>query len=142
MEGTKQFKVSIGGQDLVIETGLLAQQAAGAVTVSYGDSTVFTAVTNTDTPREGIDFFPLQCEYREKFYAAGKFPGGFFKREARPSSKEIQSLTEHLKQNKKDHSSRYGLLRKVNNRRKLLDYIKREDEAKYKDLIKKLGLRR
>ena len=52
------------------------------------------------------------------------------------------ALTEHLKQNKKDHSSRYGLLRKVNNRRKLLDYIKREDEAKYKDLIKKLGLRR
>ena len=57
-------------------------------------------------------------------------------------TKEIQALTEHLKQNKKDHSSRYGLLRKVNNRRKLLDYLKREDEAKYKDLIKKLGLRR
>ena len=89
MQNTKQFKVSIGGKDLVIETGLLAQQAAGAVTVSYGDTTVFTAVTNTDTPREGIDFFPLQCEYREKFYAAGKFPGGFFKREARPSAKEI-----------------------------------------------------
>ena len=89
MQNTKQFNVSIGGKDLVIETGLLAQQAAGAVTVSYGDTTVFTAVTNTDTPREGIDFFPLQCEYREKFYAAGKFPGGFFKREARPSAKEI-----------------------------------------------------
>ena len=89
MQNTKQFKVSIGGKDLVIETGLLAQQAAGAVSVSYGDTTVFTAVTNTDTPREGIDFFPLQCEYREKFYAAGKFPGGFFKREARPTSKEI-----------------------------------------------------
>ena len=89
MQGTKQFKVNIAGTDLVIETGLLAQQAAGAVTVSYGDTTVFTAVTNTDTPREGIDFFPLQCEYREKFYAAGKFPGGFFKREARPTSKEI-----------------------------------------------------
>ena len=51
-------------------------------------------------------------------------------------------MSNHLKQNKKDHSSRYGLLRKVNNRRKLLDYLKREDEAKYKDLIKKLGLRR
>ena len=89
MQGAKQFKVNIAGTDLVIETGLLAQQAAGAVTVSYGDNTVFTAVTNTDTPREGIDFFPLQCEYREKFYAAGKFPGGFFKREARPTSKEI-----------------------------------------------------
>ena len=70
MERTKQFKVSIGGQDLVIETGLLAQQAAGAVTVSYGDNTVFTAVTNTDTPREGIDFFPLQCPYRATVYAA------------------------------------------------------------------------
>lgn len=57
-------------------------------------------------------------------------------------TKEILALTEHLKQNKKDHSSRYGLLRKVNNRRKLLNYLKREDEAKYKDLIKKLGLRR
>ena len=89
MEGTKKFQVDIAGTPLVIETGLLAQQAAGAVTVSYGDNTVFTAVTNTDTPREGIDFFPLQCEYREKFYAAGKFPGGFFKREARPTSKEI-----------------------------------------------------
>ena len=89
MEGAKQFKVNIAGTDLVIETGLLAMQAAGAVSVSYGDTTVFTAVTNTDTPREGIDFFPLQCEYREKFYAAGKFPGGFFKREARPTSKEI-----------------------------------------------------
>jgi len=89
MQDTKKFTVKIAGQDLAIETGLLARQAAGAVTVSYGDTTVFTAVTRTDTPREGIDFFPLQCEYREKFYAAGKFPGGFFKREARPTSKEI-----------------------------------------------------
>ena len=54
-------------------------------------------------------------------------------------TKEILALTEHLKQNKKDHSSRYGLIRKVNNRRKLLNYLKREDEAKYKDLIKKLS---
>ena len=57
-------------------------------------------------------------------------------------TKEIEALTAHLKANKKDHSSRHGLLRKVNNRRKLLDYLKREDEAKYKDLIAKLGLRR
>ena len=62
MQGATEFKVNIAGTDLVIETGLLAQQAAGAVTVSYGDNTVFTAVTDTDTPREGIDFFPLQCE--------------------------------------------------------------------------------
>ena len=57
-------------------------------------------------------------------------------------TKKIQLLTQHLKANKQDHSSRYGLLRKVNKRRSLLDYLKREDEAKYRDLIKKLGLRR
>ncbi len=57
-------------------------------------------------------------------------------------TKEIEHLTAHLKQNKQDHSSRYGLLRKVNNRRNLLDYLKREDEQAYRDLIKKLGLRR
>ena len=57
-------------------------------------------------------------------------------------SKEIEALTEHLKANKKDHSSRYGLLRKVQNRRNLLDYLKRENEQSYKDLIKKLGIRR
>ena len=57
-------------------------------------------------------------------------------------TKEIEALTEHLKANKKDHSSRYGLLRKVQNRRSLLDYLKRENEVVYKDLIKKLGIRR
>ena len=74
---------------MFIETGLLARQAAGAIVVRLGDSMVFSAVTCTDKPREGIDFFPLQVEYREKYYAAGRFPGGFFKREARPSEKEI-----------------------------------------------------
>ena len=57
-------------------------------------------------------------------------------------TKKIQLLTEHLKKNKKDHASRYGLIRMVNNRRSLLDYLKREDEAKYKEIIAKLGLRR
>ena len=57
-------------------------------------------------------------------------------------TKEIEALTAHLKANKKDHSSRFGLIKMVNARRKLLDYLKREDEAKYKDLIAKLGLRR
>ena len=57
-------------------------------------------------------------------------------------TKEIEALTEHLKANKKDHSSRYGLLRKVQNRRNLLNYLKRENEQSYRDLIKKLGLRR
>ena len=79
----------IGGRPLIIGTGLLAQQAAGAVTVQIGETVLFSAVTCTDEPREGIDYFPLQVEYREKFYAAGRFPGGFFKREARPAEKEI-----------------------------------------------------
>ena len=89
MDNTVSVSADVGGQTLTIETGLLARQAAGAVTVRLGDNVVFSAVTCTDAPREGIDYFPLQCEYREKFYACGRFPGGFFKREARPSEKEI-----------------------------------------------------
>jgi polyribonucleotide nucleotidyltransferase len=89
MQGTTSVAVQIGQNPLVIETGLLARQAAGAVTVKQGETVLISAVTSTRTPREGIDYFPLQVEYREKYYAAGRFPGGFFKREARPSEKEI-----------------------------------------------------
>ena len=89
MDNTTSVTTDIGGIPLTLETGLLAKQAAGAVVCRYGDNVVFTAVTNTDKPREGIDFFPLQCEYREKYYAAGRFPGGYFKREARPTEREI-----------------------------------------------------
>ena len=89
MNDTKAVTIDVGGEQMVIETGLLARQAAGATTCRLGDSIVFSAVTNTDKPREGIDFFPLQVEYREKYYAAGRFPGGYFKREQRPSEKEI-----------------------------------------------------
>ncbi len=88
MKDTVSVSTQIGGQTLTIETGLLARQAAGAVTVTLGDTVVFSAVTTT-SPREGIDYFPLQVEYREKYYAAGRFPGGYFKRESRPSEKEI-----------------------------------------------------
>lgn len=89
MNDTTSVSVTVGGAQMTIETGLLARQAAGATVVRLGDSMVLSAVTNTDKPREGIDFFPLQVEYREKYYAAGRFPGGFFKRESRPSEKEI-----------------------------------------------------
>ena len=89
MKDTVSIAVEIGGKMLTIETGLLACQAAGATTVTLGETVMFSAATNTDKPREGIDYFPLQVEYREKYYAAGRFPGGFFKREARPSEKEI-----------------------------------------------------
>src|SRR5256885_5121911 len=78
----------IGGKTLSIETGTYAKLADGAVTVQYGDTVVFGAVVRAD-PREGIDFFPLQVDYRERRAAAGKFPGGFMKREGRPTTKEI-----------------------------------------------------
>ncbi len=82
---------NIGGRTLRIETGKLAKQAAGAVLVTYGETTVLAAAV-TGPPREGTDFFPLTADYREKTYAAGKFPGGFFKREARPTQKEILTM--------------------------------------------------
>jgi polyribonucleotide nucleotidyltransferase len=78
----------IGGRTLSIETGAIAKQAHGAVLVRYADTVVFCAVT-VAAPREGIDFFPLTVDYREKTAAAGKFPGGFIKREGRPTTKEI-----------------------------------------------------
>lgn len=80
----------IGGSVLAFETGLLAKQAAGAVTVQYGETVVLVATASSD-PRPGLDFFPLTCDYRERLAAAGKFPGGFLKREGRPSTKETLS---------------------------------------------------
>ncbi|HNQ21519.1 MAG TPA: polyribonucleotide nucleotidyltransferase [Phycisphaerae bacterium] len=81
----------IGRHTLRIETGRFARQAAGAVVVRYADTVVLGAAL-TGPPREGVDFFPLTVDYREKTYAAGKFPGGFFKRETRPSNKEILTM--------------------------------------------------
>lgn len=83
-----------GGRTLVLETGRMARQADGAVLVTYGDSTVLCTVVAAKEPRAGIDFFPLTVHYVEKTYAAGKIPGGFFKREGRPSEKE--TLTSRL----------------------------------------------
>ena len=81
--------INIGGQDLVLETGRMAKQANGAVYATYGGSAVLATATCSDEPREGLDFVPLQVEYNEKYYAAGKIPGGFIKREGRPKDKEI-----------------------------------------------------
>ena len=83
----------IGKGTFSIETGALAKQAAGCVIVQYGDTSVLSAVA-TGSPRPGIDFFPLMCDYRERTAAAGKFPGGFLKREGRPTMKE--TLTARL----------------------------------------------
>lgn len=81
----------IGGQPLTFEVGKYAKQAGGSVMVRLGDTMVLVAVCAAETAREGIDFLPLQVEYRERTSSAGKIPGGFFKREARPSEKEILS---------------------------------------------------
>ena len=84
----EQVTIPLGSSTLTIETGRLAKQANGAALVRYGD-TVVLATACSAAPREGIDFFPLTVDYREYTYAAGKIPGGFFKREGRPTEKEI-----------------------------------------------------
>ena len=81
-------EITWGGRPLIIETGKIARQADGCVLVQYGETTVLATATSARQPKQGLDFFPLTVNYQEKTYAAGKIPGGFFKREARPSEKE------------------------------------------------------
>jgi polyribonucleotide nucleotidyltransferase len=83
--------MELGGRTLTIETGELARQASGSAFVRFGDTCVLAAVTASNNPREGIDFFPLTVDYEERMYAAGKIPGGFIKREGRPSEKATLS---------------------------------------------------
>ena len=80
---------SLGEHELSIEVGKLAKQADGAVLMRYGDTAVLVSACSETKPKEGLNFFPLTCDYRENTYAAGKIPGGFFKREGRPTEKEI-----------------------------------------------------
>lgn len=89
MKVTKE--ITIGGKTFSLETGRFAKQADGAVMARYGDTMVLATVVASRELKEGFDYFPLQVEYREKAASAGKIPGGFFKREARPSEKEILS---------------------------------------------------
>jgi polyribonucleotide nucleotidyltransferase len=90
----QSFQTEIGGRTLIIETGELAGQANGAVTVRYGDTVVLVTACMSAEPREGVDFVPLTVDYEERLYAAGKIPGGFFKREGRPSQDAV--LTSRL----------------------------------------------
>ncbi|MBV9103767.1 MAG: polyribonucleotide nucleotidyltransferase, partial [Candidatus Eremiobacteraeota bacterium] len=88
----ESVSLEVGGRQLTIETGELAKQANGSALVRYGDqNVVLAAVTASDSPREGIDFFPLTCDFEEKMYAAGKIPGGYIKREGRPSEHGVLS---------------------------------------------------
>src|SRR5215468_11166014 len=86
--------VMVGGRELTIETGRMAKQAGGSAVVRYGDTMVLVAATASSKPREGVDFLPLTCDYLEKTSAAGKIPGGYFKREGRPT--EVEILTSRL----------------------------------------------
>ncbi len=88
----KEF--DLGGRTMTIETGKIARQADGAVTVTYGDTVVMATACFAKTPKAGVDFFPLTVNYQEKFYAAGRIPGGFFRREGRPT--EVETLTSRL----------------------------------------------
>ena len=90
----QRIEVDFHGRTLMVETGRMAKQAGGAALVQYGESVVLVTATAMRTAREGIDFFPLTCDYVEKTFAAGKIPGGFFKREGRPAEKEV--LTSRL----------------------------------------------
>ena len=88
------FSTELGGRPLTIETGKIAKHANGSVLIRYGETAVVVAVTGTDTPREGVDFFPLTVDFEEKMYAVGKIPGGFLRREGRPPETAI--LTSRL----------------------------------------------
>src|SRR5256886_15717321 len=92
--GYQRVQIEFHGRPLTVETGRMAKQAGGAALVQLGESVVLVTATALTTAREGIDFFPLTCDYQEKTFAAGKIPGGFFKREGRPTEKEI--LTSRL----------------------------------------------
>ena len=83
------IKIKIGEKELILETGKVAKQASGAVMATCEGSTVLATVCYSENEIEGLDYVPLQVEYNEKYYAAGKIPGGFLKREGRPKDKEI-----------------------------------------------------
>ena len=87
-------EIDWGGRKLVLETGKIARQADGAVMATYGETTVLCTAVGAKQPKPGVDFFPLTVNYQEKAFAAGKIPGGFFKREGRPTEKEV--LTSRL----------------------------------------------
>jgi len=89
MNQSKQYTVTTGGKTVTFETGKLAEQAGGAVTIRIADTVMLAAATMSKTPREGIDFFPLTVDYEERLYAGGRIPGSFFRREGRPSEAAI-----------------------------------------------------
>src|SRR6201994_507607 len=88
MFDTQRVKLNLSGRELVLETGRIARQADGAVFATWGETTVLATVVAAKAAKPGQDFFPLTVDYQEKAFAAGRIPGGFLKREGRPSEKE------------------------------------------------------
>src|SRR5215204_1611874 len=89
---TKKYlkeSIKFGNKELIVETGKVAKQADGSVVIQYGDTMLLVAAVSARTAREGLDFFPLTVEYRENSFAAGRIPGNYFRREGRPSEKEV-----------------------------------------------------
>src|SRR5215208_1542143 len=91
MSQRKYLKESIklGNRELIVETGKVAKQADGSVVIQYGDTMLLVTAVSARTAKEGLDFFPLTVEYRESSYSAGRIPGNYFRREGRPSEKEV-----------------------------------------------------
>ena len=99
---SERIELDFHGRPLVIETGKVARQAGGSVWIQYGETVVLVTATASRSPREGVDFLPLTCDYQEKTFAAGKIPGGFFKREGRPGEKEV--LTSSIESQRRDRT--------------------------------------
>ena len=94
-EDYKTFRTAIGGKLLEVEIGKVCELANGQAWVKYGDTVVNVTACASKEPRPDIDFFPLSCDYEEKMYAAGKIPGGFIKREGRPSERAVAFHLRH-----------------------------------------------
>ncbi len=126
-------KIEIGGRELSIESGKMAKQASGSCIIQYGDTSLLVAVTSSKGVEEYRGFFPLSVEYREKFYAAGRIPGGFFKREARPTEHEI--LASRLT----DRPLRPLFPKGFNNETRVDIYVLSYDSENEADILSALG---
>ena len=118
-----KYELELGGRVFEFEFGKIANLAGGAVTIKVDDTVLLVTACARDEAMD-VDFLPLTVEVQEKSYAAGKMPGGFFKREGRPSEQAILNC------------------RLVDQRRKLLSYLRKNDNNKYQEVVKSLGLRR
>src|SRR5690554_240307 len=85
----KIFQTELAGRPFIVETGRIAQFANGSCLIRYGETVILSTITASPEPRQGVDYFPLSVDYEEKMYSVGKFPGGFIKREGRPTEKAI-----------------------------------------------------